>query len=164
MDSFLKSVFVRPDKHTSVHDVHPHSMSAFTFKENKFICIEHGYMCNRAVINGAPVAAHQISCITDPRGIKRLGSAIIVSDSEQWDAMKGNLMLELVRAKYTQNEGLGRELVATGNRTLGDTGKDTFYSIGIPLTHPDVLICRKWKAGNKLEKALETVRADLDWL
>ena len=77
------------------------------------------------------------------------------------DAIKGNLMLELVRAKYTQNEALRRELVATGNRTLGETGKDTFYSIGIPLTHPDVLNCRKWKAGNKLGKALETVRADL---
>ena len=24
MDSFLKSVFVRAGKHTSVHDVHPH--------------------------------------------------------------------------------------------------------------------------------------------
>ena len=118
-------------------------------------------MYNKAVINGAPVAAQQISCITDPREIKRLGSAITVSDREQWDAMKGNLMLELVRAKYTQNEALRRELVATGNRTLGETGKDTFYSIGIPLTHPDVLNCRKWKAGNKLGKALETVRADL---
>ena len=78
-----------------------------------------------------------------------MGSAITVSDRQQWDAIKGNLMLELVRAKYTHNEGLRRELVATGNRTLGETGKDTFYSIGIPLT------------GNKLGKALETVRADL---
>ena len=137
------------------------SKSAFTFKEKEFICIEQGYMYNKAVINGAPVAAQQISCITDPREIKRLGSAITVSDREQWDAIKGNLMLELVRAKYTQNEALRRELVATGNRTLGETGKDTFYSIGIPLTHPDVLNCRKWKAGNKLGKALETVRADL---
>ena len=25
MDSFLKSVFVRAGKHTSVHDVHPHT-------------------------------------------------------------------------------------------------------------------------------------------
>ena len=137
------------------------SKSAFTFKEKEFICIEQGYMYNKAVINGAPVAAQQISCITDPREIKRLGSAITVSDREQWDAIKGNLMLELVRAKYTQNEALRRELVATGNRTLGETGKDTFYSIGIPLTHTDVLNCRKWKAGNKLGKALETVRADL---
>ena len=50
--------------------------------------------------------------------------------------------------------------MATGNRILGETGKNTFYSIGIPLTH-DVLNCRKCKVGNKLGKALETVRADL---
>ena len=72
------------------------SKSAFTFKENKFICIEQGYMYNKAVINGVPVATHQISCITNPREIKRLGSAITVNDREQWDAMKGNFMLELV--------------------------------------------------------------------
>ena len=137
------------------------SKSAFTFKEKKSICIEQGYMYNKAVIHGDPVAAQQISYITDPREIKRLGSAITVSDRQQWDAIKGNLMLELVRAKYTQNESLRRELVATGNITLGETGKDTFYSIGIPLTHPDVLNCKKWKAGNKRGKALGTVRADL---
>ena len=28
MDSFLKSVFVRAGKHTSVHDVHPHTTGA----------------------------------------------------------------------------------------------------------------------------------------
>ena len=39
------------------------------FKEKEFICIEQGYMYNRAVINGAPVAAQQISCITDPHEI-----------------------------------------------------------------------------------------------
>ena len=42
------------------------SKSAFTFNENKCICIEQGYMYNKAVINGAPVVAHQISCIIDP--------------------------------------------------------------------------------------------------
>ena len=87
------------------------SKSDFTFKEKICICIEQWY--NKAVTNGAPVAAHQISCITDPREIKILGSAITVSNREQWDAMMGNLMLKLVRAKYTHNEGLRRELVVT---------------------------------------------------
>ena len=36
------------------------SKSAFTFKEKEFICIEQGYMYNKAVINGAPAAAQQI--------------------------------------------------------------------------------------------------------
>ena len=53
-------------------------------------------MYTKAVINGAPVSAHKISCITNPREIKRLRSAITVCDREQVDAMKGNLMLELV--------------------------------------------------------------------
>ena len=76
--------------------------SAFTLKEKKFICIEQGYMYNKAVIHGDFVPAQKISCITNPREIKRLGAAITVSDCQQWDAIKGKLMLELVRANYTQ--------------------------------------------------------------
>ena len=89
-------------------------------------------MYNKAVINGAPVAAQQISCITDPREIKRLGSVITVSDREQWDAIKGNLMLELVRAKYTQNERAG----GYWKQNIGRDRKGHIYSIGIPLHTP----------------------------
>ena len=67
-------------------------------------------------------------------------------------------MLELVRVKYMQNEGLKRALLTTGNITLGETGSDTFYSIGMSLTHPNVVNCRKWKSSNQLGKALETMR------
>ena len=73
-------------------------------------------------------------------------------------------MLELVRAKYEQNEELKQLLIATGNRKLGETGKDSFFSIGLPLTHPDVLNADKWKMDNQLGKALETVRRDLNGL
>ena len=41
MDSFLKCVFVRAGKHTSVHDVHPHSKNGNTslvsaFREEEY--------------------------------------------------------------------------------------------------------------------------------
>ena len=76
------------------------------FEEKKCICIEQGYMYNKTVINGSPVVAHQISGITDPREIKRLGSAITVSDREQWDAMKGT-----GTSQIHTHEGLRGELV-----------------------------------------------------
>ena len=34
MDSFLKSVFVRAGKHTSVHDVHPHINATSSLKQH----------------------------------------------------------------------------------------------------------------------------------
>ena len=45
-------------------------------------------------------------------------------------------------------------LLDTGSRRLGETGKDSFFSIGLPLTHPDVLVTKKWKS-NHLGNALE---------
>ena len=36
MDSFLKCVFVRARKHTSVHDVHPHSNNVYFMKVYEF--------------------------------------------------------------------------------------------------------------------------------
>ena len=137
------------------------SNSRFVFKEKKFMCLEQGYMYNKAMINGDPETARQISYTCNPRDIKRIGSAITVTDRTHWNSVKGNLMTELVRAKYTQNAHLRQLLMDTGNRTLGETGRDQFYSIGLPLTHPDVLNDKKWKSENKLGKSLETIRREL---
>ena len=138
--------------------------SSFTFKEKRFVCLEQGYMYNKAVINGAPETARQISYMCNPRDIKRIGSAITVKDQAHWNNVKEKLMIELVREKYTQNPTLLQELLDTGNRALGETGRDPFYSIGLPLTHPDVLNSKKWKSGNKLGKALQTIRRELGGL
>ena len=134
------------------------SPSEFIFKEQNFVCLEQGYMYNMAILNNDPATARKISYTTEPREIKRLGSSVAIADRAHWNTVKGNLMLELVRAKYTQNDGLRKLLMDTGNRKLGETGKDLFYSIGLPLTHPDVLNVNKWKSRNELGKALETVR------
>ena len=136
------------------------SPSRFTFKEKDFVCLEQGYMYNKAVINNDPTTARKICYTSDPREIKRLGSSVTVANRNTWNTVKSNLMLELVRAKYTQNEDLKKLLLETGNRKLGETGRDSFFSIGLPLTHPDVLNSAKWKSENQLGKALETVRHD----
>ena len=115
---------------------HNWSASRFTFKERRFECIEQGYMYNKAMINNEPETARKICYTTDPREIKRLGSSVSVTNGNEWNNLKKTLMLELVRAKYTQNEDLKQILLATGNRKIGETGRDTFFSIGLPLTHP----------------------------
>ena len=137
------------------------SKSHFTFKDKSFVCLEQAYMYNKAVINHDPATARKICYTSDPREIKELGSSVTVTNHNEWNDVKGNLMVELVRAKYTQNEDLKKLLLDTGNRKLGETGRDSFFSIGLPLTHPDVLNSAKWKSDNQLGKALETVRRDI---
>ena len=123
------------------------SESRFTFKERRFECIKQGYIYNKAMINNEPEPARKICYTTDPREIKRLGSSVSVTNGNEWNNLKKTLMLELVRAKYTQNEDLKQILLATGNLKIRETGRYSFFSIGLPLTHPDVLNCDK-KNGN----------------
>ena len=137
------------------------SASRFTFKERRFECIEQGYMYNKAMINNEPETARKICYTNDPRETKRLGSSVSVTNGNEWNTLKKTLMLELVRAKYTQIEDLKQILLATRNRKIGENGRDSFFSIGLPLTHPDVLNCEKWKSNNQLGQILEIVRNDI---
>ena len=82
-----------------------------------------------------------------------------VRNTDNWNAVKGDLMLELVPSKYDLNDDLTQLLLDTGSRRLGETGKDSFFSIGLPLTLPDVLVTKKWKS-NHLGNTLEIARRD----
>ena len=39
-------------------------------------------------------------------------------------------MVNLVRAKFTQNDNLKKMLMDTKDKQLGETGRDPFFSIG----------------------------------
>ena len=124
------------------------SHSKFTFKGKTFLCLEQGYMYHKAMINDDLESARKISFTTNPREIKQLGSAVNVRNTDNWNAVK-----------YEQNDDLKQLLLDTGSQRLGETGKDSFFSIGLPLTRPDVLVTKKWKSNN-LGNALEIARRD----
>ena len=84
-----------------------------------------------------------------------------VIDHNQWDNMKAGLMVNLVSAKFTQNDNLKKMLMDTKDKQLGETGRDPFFSIGLPLTRKDVLDTSKWTGANHLGLALQTVRDEL---
>ena len=52
---------------------------------------------------------------------------------------------------------MARELIQTGNRKLGETGKRSDYAIGVPFTHPNVLDPTVWTAASELGKTLEAL-------
>ena len=71
-------------------------------------------------------------------------------------------MKQMVKAKVQQNADVAATLRATGNKRLGETGvHDDYYTIGIKLTHPNVLQHQQWKAGNLMGEVLEKVRQEL---
>lgn len=123
--------------------------------------LEQAYMYKKATHHQDVDAAQKIRYTTDPREVKRIGSSIQVPHDGTWHEVKSGVMLNLVRAKFTQNIELKRELLATGTMKLGETGKDSFFSIGLALTNRQVLDPNMWTAPSELGKALEMVREEL---
>ena len=65
-------------------------------------------------------------------------------------------MVKLVRDKFTENESLKKSLLDTGDRKLGESGRDTLILIG-----RDILDHNKLRVKTHLGQALEIVRDEL---
>ena len=135
--------------------------SPMTYEGQTYANLEQAYMFHKAIVNNDMKAARAIGYTSDPHKVKSIGSMIKVVNAEKWDQEKNVLMQKLVRAKFSQNELLRELLLSTGDKTLGETGKDMFFSIGLPLTHPGVMDQTKWKGDNRLGLALQTIRGEL---
>ena len=138
-----------------------HSSSSFNYEGIMYANLEQAYMYHKSVENNDVATARAIRYTVNPHDIKALGSSVKVIDHNQWDNMKAGLMVNLVRAKFTQNNNLKKMLMDTKDKQLGETGRDHFFSIGLPLTWKDVLDTSKWTGANHLGLALQTVRDEL---
>lgn len=85
-------------------------------------------------------AAFQAQKITDyreqeqfwfvtPSEAKRLGRKVQLR--KDWEQVKDEIMEDIVRAKFTQNEELKEKLIATGNEELieGNAWNDTYWGV-----------------------------------
>lgn len=131
----------------------------FVYDDQVYANLEQAYM--QAKENNDSVAERRILYTTNPREIKQIGSAINIGDRNKWENIKGDIMLNLVRAKFTQNAHLKKALLDTGTKKLGEAGKDTYYAVGLPYTNPRILNSASWTGKSELGKCLEIVRAEL---
>lgn len=84
-----------------------------------------------------------------PRKSKRLGHKVKLR--EDWDEVKDNIMYEVCKAKFEQNEDIRKLLLETGDATLieGNTWNDQYWGV-----------CRG-KGRNQLGKTLMRIRDEL---
>ena len=68
---------------------------------------------------------------------------------------------EAVTCEVCTGTDLAAKLQSTGNKLLAESGKDRFFSCGLPLTHVDVLDPSKWKS-NMIGKLQMQIRNDLN--
>ena len=133
------------------------------FEEYRFLSnfwlapVEYGglvYSCNESAFQAQ-------KCITEeekrsftelgPKKAKEMGRR--VSLRPDWEAVKCQMMEEIVRAKFTQNRELKAKLLATYPCTLeeGNTWKDTFWGVDL----------RTGEGQNHLGKILMKIREEL---
>ena len=135
-----------------------------SFRGHRYPTLEHCWQHNKAMKAENHSVAFQIMCTPDARTAKELGKTVIMSDVQRkrWDAGREELMTQIVKAKVDQNINVRSALLDTKNKRLGETGThDPFYTIGVKLTHPNVLKHNDWKAGNLMGRVLEKIRSNI---
>lgn len=120
--------------------------------------VEHAYVA--AKVDGTTAASKatraKIAMLSSPAEAKRLGRTVGLRGD--WEAVKGGIMLDLVRQKFTGSPELAAKLRATGNRPiveLNTWGDRTWGMIALK-SEPATLEGR-----NRLGEILEKVRAEL---
>jgi ribA/ribD-fused uncharacterized protein len=85
----------------------------------------------------------------NPSEAKKLGRSVVLRSD--WDSVKDSIMKEIIRAKFEQNEEIGKLLIETGNTVLieGNWWGDRYWGV-----------CNG-TGQNKLGKILMEIRTEL---
>lgn len=127
-----------------------HSAHQISIWGKRFATAEHAFQY-RKFQDSDPRWASKIRQAKSPVEAKRLGWERII-DRQEWDAMRRDVMTEIVRAKTAQHADVYNALLATGDKAivLKDTGKDKYWGAG-----------RDDKGHNNLGKIWMFIRTEL---
>ena len=134
------------------------------FRKQKYRGLEHAYQHTKALFFGHAESASKILVAHDSSEAKRISYKITGPRDlqDKWNDQRMELMTSLVKAKCDQNPCVVKELLATGNKEIAESGRDGFYATGLPITHRDILQCDKWSGKSNLGKMMMTIRRDIN--
>lgn len=131
-------------------------------KDQTFSTSEQAFMALKAIEFGDAEHLQKITVCPTPKGCKKLGRAVRNFDEKQWTSVRYDRMLQVCRAKFTQNEHLRTALLATGDRTMGEASPfDRVWGIGCGVSKPESSDPAKWKGSNLLGKILMQIREEI---
>ena len=96
------------------------------YKGLSYRTAEHAYQCAKTE---DVLDRQEIRRAETPGQAKRLGKKIVLR--EYWDDVKIEVMREIVTSKFTEDDDLREDLLATGDQELveGNTWGDTFWGV-----------------------------------
>lgn len=134
-------------------------LSNFTILGIEFSSMEQYMMYNKAICFKDERAAHAILSTNDVAEIKALGRSVTNYDDHYWNGVRQIIVFEGLLAKFTQNEQLRQQLIATHGSILVECAVvDTIWGIGLSMSDPRRFHRDAWKGQNLLGYALMQVR------
>jgi ribA/ribD-fused uncharacterized protein len=123
---------------------------------------EQYMMHQKALLFGDLETAELIMQESNPREQKRFGRMVKGFDKALWDKNSLAIVYAGNLAKFSQNEGLKKELLATGSRVLVEASPvDNIWGIGLADDARGVEDPSNWKGLNLLGQAIMLVRNEL---
>ena len=99
---------------------------------------------------------------TSPKECKRLGRNVTPFDEKTWEDNRYRILKEGVLAKFSQNEGLRNQLLASGNSIIAEASPyDDIFGIKLSAEEAVDVMPEQWPGRNLLGKALMEVREEL---
>lgn len=99
---------------------------------------------------------------TSPKECKRLGRNVTPFDERTWEDNRYRILKEGVLAKFSQNEGLKNQLLASGNRIIAEASPyDDIFGIKLSAEEAVDVMPEQWPGRNLLGIALMEVREEL---
>ena len=136
--------------------------SEFGYADQQFSSMEQYMMYRKAVCFHDEKIASEILKTDDVAEIKALGRRVSGYDDHVWNGLRQIVVYEGLLAKFSQNEKLKKNLLATGEATLAEAAvRDRIWGIGLSMNDPDRFDRTKWKGQNLLGYTLMIVRDKL---
>ncbi len=136
--------------------------SVFVIGGVTFANAEQYMMVAKARRFGDADAEAKMLATTDPSELKALGRAVKGYVDAEWVAWREEAVYQACLAKFSQNERMGLQLLATGERELVEASPpDRIWGIGLGEDDPRALDKAQWRGLNLLGKTLMRVRTTL---
>ena len=133
---------------------------ADTVDEYTYSSAEQAIHHKKALLMGDAETAAKILLSDKPLVAKRLGRKAQPWDEEKWVQCRRRVAEEVLQAKFTQNDAIGKRLKCTGPLHLVEASpRDKIWGVGISVTA--VQKGEVWKGCNILSEALMSVREKL---
>lgn len=128
----------------------------------EYNCAERWMMAEKARLFGDDENLQQVLMEKSPKKQKALGKTVKNFIDTKWNEHKDSIVYEGSLHKFSQNKGILKLLLSTGNRTLVEASPlDKIWGIGLGEDDPRALDPNQWLGENRLGFALMKARDKL---